>query len=45
MENIFSSVVLEPAAEEESNTVLVLYLALAVTPVAEGDVQGNGLNQ
>lgn len=42
--NIFESVVLEAAAEDESNTVLVLHLIVAVTPVADGDIRGNGLN-
>ena len=42
--NIFDSVVLETAAEDESNTVLVLHLVVVVTPVADGDIRGNGLN-
>ena len=42
--NIFEPVVLETAAEDESNTVLVLHLVVVVTPVADGDVRGSGLN-
>ena len=43
-DNLFDSVVLENADEEESQTVLVLHLVILVTPVTDDDVSGNGLN-
>ena len=43
--NIFGSVVEEPAANAEANTVLLLNLVILVVPVTDGDLKGSGLNQ
>ena len=43
--NIFSSVVAEPAADPEANTVVVIQVLVLVVPVTDNDVKGSGLNQ
>lgn len=43
--NIFSSVVTESTVNPEENAVLVIQLVVLVTPVADSDIKGCGLNQ
>lgn len=43
-EDIFASVVSDSAASPEANTVLALHIVIVVVPIADADVNGNGLN-
>lgn len=43
--NIFGSVVAEPAKNTMPATVLVIHLVVLVVPVTDDDLKGSGLNQ
>ena len=43
--NIFESVVIEPTAQTDAQTVLAIHLLIFVVPVANEDLKGCGLNE